>query len=559
MIYRLSIGAIVSLCLLPYFVQAQVFNVPPRLEETPEIKEGIPKVKQPDPLSVPGLLDQESIGAPKYITIRSITFDGNTLIPDDQIRQAIAPYEGATILTTQINEIILDINRLYSQEGYDGSGAIATPKSTTTQDLIDLKLQIIEAKVAEITVEGAGRLKPYVQKQLRSLKGNYLNRDELYNELRFLLDDDRIENLTLSTLNKPQLDQKELRVDLEIANPIQATLLINNGRSPSVGSFERGLSSAHTNLVGIGDQLSIEYRNTEGSNILGLGYDIPVNGSGGEIQLDYLYGNAKVISEPFREFDIRSKTQIFSVGYSQPVLRQSNDNLIQSVTLGIRASRTENEDSILSIPFPVTEGANDDGRIRSTRVDLTQAFSRRTRNNTLLLTSEFSLGLGLGTTNDDSFGNGEFFRWTGSGLFAQRLNKRFLSLTNVNVQLADRDLVGNEQFTLGGRGSVRGTVLNQFARTNGVNLVQEFRYKAYDKNEHRIDLIGFFDFASGWNDEPQFLEESESLATIGVGVSHNFSDQFRTTLEYGIPLFGAENNSKSLQADGLLLSFQFSF
>ena len=541
-------------------VQSQVFLVPPRLEEqTPEVEQELPEINEPNPITVPVLEDQESVKSPQQVTLRSITFSGNTLLSDELIEDSISSYKGETIFKTQINEILQVINDLYSQQGYDGSGAIATDQSIVEQDQMDLKLQIIEAKIDEITIEGAGRLKPFVQRQLRSLQGDFLQTDELYNELRFLLDDDRIDKLVLSTLNKPQLDLKQLRIDLEIDDPIQATFLINNGRSPSVGSFERGLSGRHTNFAGIGDQLSVEYRNTEGSNILGLGYDIPVNGSGGEINLNYLYGNAKVVAEPFREFNIRSKTQIFSLGFSQPVLRQSSDNMIQELVLGGGGSLTQNEDSILGTLFPISEGADEDGRIRSTRIDFSQAYSRRTRHNTLLLASEFSFGLGIGTTNDESFGNGEFFKWSASGLFAQRLNKRFLVLTNINFQIADRDLISNEQFSLGGRGSVRGTVSNQFARTNGVDFVQEARYRAFDKNEHQIDLIGFFDFASGWNVEPQFLEQRESIATIGLGITYQLSDRFRASIEYGIPLFGTERRSKSLQSDGLLMSLQFSF
>ena len=127
-----------------------------------------------------------------------------------------------------------------------------------------------------------------------------------------------------------------------------------------------------------------------------------------------------------------------------------------------------------------------------------------------------------------------------------------------NWDALDRDVIGNEQFGLGGRGSVRGFLSNQIARTNGINLSQEFRYRALDQEDHKLDVGMFFDFGSGWNDEPQIAEPEETLGSIGVGLTYQF-EGIRASIEYGIPLFGPQRQGNSLQGDGLLMSLQFTF
>jgi hemolysin activation/secretion protein len=119
----------------------------------------------------------------------------------------------------------------------------------------------------------------------------------------------------LSAGTRPGENLLEVRV--KEARSFQPTLILDNGRSPSVGSFRRRLSLLEGNLSGNGDRLQADYSNTNGSNGLDLQYTWPLNARNGTLSLGYGFSFSNVIERPFNALDIVSSSNYYELALRQ--------------------------------------------------------------------------------------------------------------------------------------------------------------------------------------------------------------------------------------------------
>lgn len=137
--------------------------------------------------------------------------------------------------------------------------------------------------------------------------------------------------------------------------------------------------------------------------------------------------------------------------------------------------RTESETSLLDTPFPLSAGADDQGRTRISAVRFFQEWSQRSNTEVLFARSQFSLGIGaLNATINKDAPDSRFFAWRGQTAWLRRLGDTTLVL-RADLQLADRPLVPLEQFSLGGVATVRGYRQDALLSDNGFLASAELR------------------------------------------------------------------------------------
>ena len=116
-------------------------------------------------------------------------------------------------------------------------------------------------------------------------------------------------------------------------------MVLDNGRSPSVGSFRRQIQIGDINLLGYGDSISGIYTNTDGSNAFDFNYTLPINPRNGTISLSYGTSDNNVIEEPFDTLDIQSNSRYYEATFRQPIVETPE----REFALGITLSRRESE------------------------------------------------------------------------------------------------------------------------------------------------------------------------------------------------------------------------
>ncbi|MBW2723219.1 MAG: ShlB/FhaC/HecB family hemolysin secretion/activation protein, partial [Deltaproteobacteria bacterium] len=179
------------------------------------------------------------------------------------------------------------------------------------------------------------------------------------------------------------------------------------------------------------------------------------------------------------------------------------------------------------------------------------------------ITANFGIDALDATDNseDEEFSDGEFV----TGLFQIQLVEYLpwygLRLqSRLDAQVADGDLLGLEQFAIGGHATVRGFRENLVVRDEGVVGSLELRIPLplVDPIE-RLEFGVFTDVGYGrYLDQPDSL--AATLVSLGIGVHADITRYVRASIEWAADLkeSGARTGNE-LQDDGLHFSLQVRF
>ena len=456
------------------------------------------------------------------------------------------------------------ITRLYIKCGYITSGAIL-PEQTPDEQSNRITIQVVEGRLEEDGIEiiGLRRLNPnYVRSRLALAASTPLNQDELVQGLELLQLDPLIGRIEADLQTGTQPATNVLQVEVVEADTFDVEVELNNNRSPSVGSFQRGVTFTQANLLGLGDRLSVSYNNTDGSNGVEGSYTMPVNPRNGTVSLRGGYTSSRVVEPPFDELELTSDSFFYEVSYRQPIVLTPT----QEFALGLAFSRQETQ-TRLGIKdigrFPLSRGADDDGSTRISALRFTQEWFNRAPRRALAVRSQFSLGLDFldSTINDDPLPDSRFFTWRGQGRWAQLLNDaEWLLLVRADAQLTGDDLLPLEQFGLGGQDTVRGYRQDELLTDNGVFGSIEVRIPVWEVSEWdaTLSLTPFLDAGIGWNTDSSTNPEDTTLIGTGIGVHWAVGDRFSAELDWGIPLVAIDSRERTWQESGVYFTIRYS-
>ena len=544
---------------------SQLDNVPPFRDFTP--RETLPNRTLPpiedlleSPANIPDSLpsgDEEPI-----FEVKQFEIQGNTAFEDEEIQELLVDYTNTTLSFADLLQLETIITKLYTNNGYINSGAVIPAQNVTNGVII---IQVIEGGIQteDIEVKVNGRLSEgYVLARLKRGTKTPLNIEELQEALQLLQLDPLIENLNAELSVGSSRDRWKLKVEVNQANAFRPVIFANNSRTPSVGSFQRGVEINHNNLVGIGDRASLIYKNTDGSNDFDGNYTIPFNSLNGTIGIGYRYITSDIVESPFDNADIESETDKYEISIRQPILVNATPDSTQEIALGIELSRQANRTTVGDDPVQLSPGSDLNGETRISAIRFFQDWTKRSRQQVFALRSQFSVGLDAfdSTINDDA-PDSRFFAWRGQAQWLRQLDSDLdiNLLVRSDIQLSTTELVPLEQFSLGGISSVRGYRQDALLGDNGALLSAEVRIPVHrwSQGQSSISVIPFVDLGTVWSDNQPENQEDDTLVSLGLGLQLAISDRLRARLDWGIPLIEVEDRDKTLQENGVYFSIEY--
>lgn len=505
-----------------------------------------PGVTVPEvPLRVPEFSDTT-----ETITVTRFQVLGSTVFTPEELAQVTAPYTGRPITFTELLQARSAITQLYVDQGYVTSGAYIPANQDITAGVVTV--QVLEGRLEGIEVQGNQRLRSrYIRDRLKLATGEPLNVNRLVTALQLLQLDPLIRSISAELAAGTAPGTSLLQVQVEEAQSLNLQVRLDNQRSPSIGSFQRGFQLTQANLFGYGDGLQFAYTNTDGSNDLAASYVLPVNARNGTVSVAYNHIWSRIVEAPFDRLDIRGISRDLNLSFRQPIIQTPT----QELALGLTAVRRESDTSLKGIPFALSPGANEKGQTRVSEIQFFQEWIKRQRQSVLAARSEFGLGLGiLDATVNPTAPDSRFFAWRGQAQWVRVFAPDLLLLLRSNVQLSDRALLPLEQFGIGGVDSVRGYRQDLLLVDNGVSASAEARIPLYrlPRQQGVLQIAPFVDFASGWNHrDSQPIIGPRTLASIGLGLRWQWRDRVTVRLDWGYPLVAVDTNSNSLQDQGL--------
>jgi hemolysin activation/secretion protein len=556
-------------------LQAQTPNIEPgtlpnteldQLDKTPNLPPP-EELLQPDnkfPLTPPNTGTPDSdlpTEATEKITIKRFEFSGNTAFTGEQLAEIVKDYLDRPLSFAELLEARSLITQYYVDFGYVTSGAYIPPQEL--QEGI-VKIEIVEGRLEDIQITGNSRLSSdYIRSRIELASEPPLNIPRLVEALQLLQLDPLVDKISAELSAGPIPGVSLLEIDVTEADSFSIAATIDNGRSPSVGTFRQKAELRQGNLFGIGDAFNFGYTNTEGSDVFDVGYSIPFNARNGTIRLGYSTSSSGVIEPPFDDLDgdgsspdIESESRSYEISLRQPLILTPTTEF----AIGLTGSRQESETSLLNIPFPLSPGADDLGRTRISSLRFFQEWTQRSEQEVFALRSQFSVGLDfLDATINETDPDGEYFSWRGQAQWVRLLAPETLFLIRTDLQLANQTLLPLEQFGLGGTESVRGYRQDVLLTDNGWLASMEVRIPLFNEPEDEIvlQLVPFFDFGVAWNssDNPDPVENT--LASLGVGLQFRYGDNLNARVDWGIPLIDVDSRDRTLQEEGFSFSVTY--
>jgi hemolysin activation/secretion protein len=496
----------------------------------------------------------ESPDVPERIRVEQIVVEGSTVFSAEELEAVIKPYENRELSFAELLQVRSAITKLYVDHGYVTSGAYIPPQ---TLEGGVVTIRVIEGTVEEINVTGLQHLRPgYVRSRLAIAARPPLNTNRLLEGLQLLQLNPLIRSISADLQAGTRPGTSVLQVTAQEADSFDAQITLDNGRSPSVGSFRRGVQLTEANLLGLGDGISVGYTNTDGSNQFNGSYTLPLNPHNGTLQFSVGRTSSNVIEPPFDALDIAANSHYYELTLRQPIAQSPTEEFAVGVTASQQTSRaTFAPFNTPEQPFP-SLGADADGRTRITAVRFFQDWTKRSSQYVLAARSQFTVGLDLlNSTVSDNAPDSRFVSWRGQGQWVRLLAPDTLLLVRGDLQFSDSALVPLEQFSLGGQETVRGYRQDLLLADNGALFSTEVRIPVLRVPQVKgiLQVVPFLDAGAGWNNGSADPNPN-TLVGVGIGLLWRQSDYLTARLDWGIPLVSVEGRNRTWQESGVYFS-----
>lgn len=497
------------------------------------------------PLDRRSLVDLPARAAP----LNSVQISGNSFLTLDQLQPLWADLLGRPTARSEIEELILEIERFYLESDVYARALVTAWQPETGS----LTVEIFEGYLEEVTVESdlpdmTDRLRPYIRRMVSQVP---LRVSRMERELLLIAD---LEGFAVDAL----LEQVPERVGAGrltlVITPERYTLgtQLDNFTDDDTGPFQLTAYGSTHDLFGLFEQSILVGMVTPLSprrfRLAQFSQDYPLSTSG----LRFGYSLTQVASEPggeAREIDLEVESSVGTLWFRYPFIRRIHHNLIGQLELS---------------------GQNDGVRIggahvvddRKRWIGLTGTYDRILDKGMLLGRLTFKQGIdGLGATAADDLQTG---RWKGRPNFRSleaeaQFHHRLAEGWHLDVgslgQLALNRLPSAARFSIGGDSIGRSFVAASLSADSGIATTLAVSHELEQSLPALEDFTAFAFADHAWlhngMDDMEF--GSAQLAGLGIGIN------WRNHVQVGLttPAFKSDSIETFNTRAFVRLSYQF--
>lgn len=508
-----------------------------------------PSYPSPPELNVPNSppLDGKPLSQQPVVFVKQIHLQGNTVFSESELASITEKFQNRKLSAEDLRQLRHELTLFYIDNGYINSGAILPEQKVENGALF---VQIVEGRLTDVKLEGLEHLRevyliPRIEK---NTENQPLNIKTLQTDLQLIQQNPLIKRINAELTPGLRPGEALLRAKVEEANPWYLTLATNNLGVPSVGSERFETWAGHRNVLGFGDGFDGHFNVSAGQIQYDFNYGMPFTRWDSRFNVRYQKSEADVVEKPFDQLNIFNEMEAFAVWFSQPVWH----TLADEATLSLVMERRHSQSFLLNDPFSFSRGSVD-GASDVSVIRFSQDWLHRSASQVLAFRSVCSWGVdALGSTihlDDPSLPDSNFFVWLGQMQWIQLLWDSGVEMVlRSDAQISASPLLSLEQFTLGGRYSVRGYRENQLVRDSGVSASLEFRIPIIANG--MVKLAPFYDIGSAWN-KGLSTPEPLMLHSAGIGVLVDPTRQVHAELYWAHAFVNLPHSSYNLQDDGI--------
>ena len=497
--------------------------------------------------------------APATFEIAAFDVTGVTRLDARAVEDAVYPFAGPGRAATDVEAARKALEDAYKKRGFESVLVEIPPQPNASfiQGIVALK--VTEATIGRLRVVGSKYTAlSVVLSQLPSLQEGQV--PDLAAAQRELAEANRFPDREITPSIKAGRIPGTLDVDLRVKDslPLHASVTVNNDHSAQTSDLRLVASARYSNLFQLGHTLTASYlvapRNRRESEVISGSYLAPILNSRWTLLAFGYQSNSNIAA--------LGGTAVLGNGYAigARAIYRLPGTVEQSISFG-----ADYKDFKEDIFVPSNDPARPDQTIQTpiAYVPLTLAYAlqRVGTASALSLTLTATAGLrGLASGQAtiqakrvDAIGN--FARLNLDVDYSRALPRDFVGSAKLSAQFADSALVTNEQFSLGGAGTVRGYFQSEGVGDDGVTGQFELRSPSLASTlgsfVDELRLFGFVD--AGYVRVRSVLAEqtgSFTLVGAGAGARFQFLRYLRGDVAYG---FALTDGNPTRTGDGLLV------
>ena len=472
--------------------------------------------------------------ATKGVYIENIVISPSKILTEEELRDIIEDYTQTNLTFDKLQEIVKRINHLYIEKGYITARAYL-PEQTIENETV--RIELLEGKVGNISITGnKWTRKSYIEKRIHAKQDNIFNIVELENDMTLFNRYNDGVNLT-GNLNK---GTKQGTTDIEIEahekSPFHLTMLVDNAGRDTIGKHRIGLLLQDDSLFGVRDKLTIGSYFTRHAITPFADYNIPVNKKDGRVGFSFSSSNSKIGYGPYSIFNIKSRSQNYSIYFNQPIIRKPYMELSSITSLEYKQATTS---------FDGYDLYTD--KIPSAKTGLN--FRYDTKRGIWYLNQ--SVGYAFPIFQKDI----NYVKIEGSALRLHDFGHGVVGQLRANYQVIPKDVVPYaDQFIAGGVATVRGYSEGLLIGRSGYIMNAELlfpiapRTRVDKKTNKTKNFIGtylkgfiFLDHGmvfpyKGSGPGSEGYDRNDVLLSTGTGIRINLPGSLSIRLTWGIPL-----------------------
>ncbi|MBP5215342.1 MAG: ShlB/FhaC/HecB family hemolysin secretion/activation protein [Alphaproteobacteria bacterium] len=467
----------------------------------------------------------------KGVYVEKFEVEPSEILTPDEIDTITIDYEKTNVTVAKLNEMIDRINEFYLDKGFVTARAYL-PEQTIENGVI--KICLLEGKVGNVTIEGNRWTKSsHIKNRLDMNEGEIFNVQKL--EENMLIYNRYNDGIMLKgDLNPGEKDgTTDVTIKAEEKAPYHVTAVADNAGRETIGKGRAGLIAAHDSLFGYRDKLTAGVYANRYSITPFIDYNIPVNRYDGRIGVSFSHNEAEIGHGAYKDFNIESRSQNYSVYYTQPIIRELHRELNSTTSFTYKRAITSFDGYDLY-----------EDKIPELKTGLN--FRYDTDSGVWYLGQSVSYAAPWFQNRID------YWKFEGNIMRLHDFGHRFLGYFRGNYQYVPQDIIPvADQMSAGGFGTVRGYSQGLLTAKSGYQLGAEIYFpiapeklkigdKVYRTDEYVRPFV-FTDYAAlypykGNGAGAEGFNNSDILLSAGAGLRVQLPYNIVAKVAYGVPL-----------------------